>query len=186
MEALSFPKIASATEQSTGQEFTLAPALIAHKFKRRIAIHPAGQTASYHWDDVKWVTLARQLRQRGWQVAFLVKPAERTYWLSLTRGEFEIPVHHSLSDTMGFIYESAILIDNDSGHGHLATTIGCPIVTIDHNRHQSPPWVLENPLVYKVAPRFTLHFYQKRIWRPFLSIGDIYKAVLRLIADNKF
>lgn len=182
MEALSLAKIQSA--QAQGHEFTLAAGLVQRKFKRRIAIHPAGQTAAHHWDDVKWVALARQLRERGWQVAFLVKPAERTYWLSLTRGEFEIPVHHGLNETMGFIYESTLLIDNDSGIGHLSTTVGCPVVTIDHSKRQTPPWILESPLVYKVAPRFSLNFYQKRIWRPFLSVGDIYKTVMRLIADN--
>jgi ADP-heptose:LPS heptosyltransferase len=183
MEVLSFAKIQPAVEQPQGYGFTLATGLVQRKFKRRIVIHPASQSASQHWDDVKWVSLARQLRDRGWQLAFLVKPAERTYWLSLTRGEFEIPVIHNLNETMGFIYESTLLIDNDSGHGPLATTIGCPVVTIDHSKHQTPPWVLGNPLVYKVAPRFTLKLFQKRIWRPFLSVGDIYKTVVRVLAD---
>lgn len=182
MEALSLTQTQSPDTQDL--QFTLAADLVQRKFKRRIAIHPAGQTPAQHWDDVKWVALARQLRERGWQVAFLVKPVERTYWLSLTRGEFEIPLQHHLSETMGFIYESSLFIDNDSGLGHLATSVGCPVVTIDHSKRQAPPWVLSNPLVYKVAPRFTLQFYQKRIWRPFLSVGDLLKTVMRLVADN--
>lgn len=174
----------AAARQSTTIPYTLAPGLVPHKHKRRIAIHPAGQTLAQHWNDVKWVALARQLRHRGWQVAFLVKPAERMYWLSLTRGEFEIPLQHTLDETMSFIYESAFLIDNDSGHDHLATVIGCPVVTIDHSHQKPPPWILDNPLVYKVAPRFSMHFFQKSLWRPFLSVTDILKTAQRLVADN--
>src|SRR5258707_4284992 len=128
MEAISIIGKHAVNKDHIDSAFTLSPGLVVRKFKHRAAIHPAGQTMVEHWNDLKWVALARLLRERGWQVAFIVKPAERTYWLSLTRGEFEIPVHHSLNETMGFIYESSFLIDNDSGHGYLATTIGCPVV----------------------------------------------------------
>jgi ADP-heptose:LPS heptosyltransferase len=39
----------------------------------------------------------------------------------LNRDEFELPLFNNIGDLASFIFESALMVANDSGNGHLAS-----------------------------------------------------------------
>jgi ADP-heptose:LPS heptosyltransferase len=76
------------------------------------------------------MSLARKIRADGYDVVFSCAPNERPYWVEKLNNNFELPEFKSINLFAEYLYESALLIGNDSGAGHLASAMGIPVVTL--------------------------------------------------------
>ena len=105
------------------------PGLSLRGKSRRIVIHPTSSHKRKSWLSSKFIRLAEILEGQGWQPSFIVSQDERLMWQKLVKAEW-LPYFSSLDEVASFIYEAAFFIGNDSGIGHLASSLGIPTLTL--------------------------------------------------------
>lgn len=159
----------------SGNNGIKAPAHLVHqKHKRRVIIHPLSTNEAKNWSAKQYLQLAKQLKKRGFKPVFITSPTERQIWEPLTKQAFELPHFPTIADLAEYIYESAYMIGNDSGIGHLASNLGLPTLSIynsrDHYRWR-PGWT--SGLVIK--PCLISRLFPKTAWRRFVSPREVLK-----------
>ena len=110
------------------------------KYKKRIVIHPTSADVKRNWLPHQYLNLARRMREKGFTAVFAVSPDEHPYWAHVKEERFDLPLFSSLKETANYIYESALLIGNDSGLGHLASNLSIPTLTISGNKKRVLLW----------------------------------------------
>ncbi len=154
------------------------------KHDRRILIHPTSSQHYKNWTPAKFLELARRLAGDGYEVVFTVSPPERPEWLELAEGSFPVPLFRTLGDLAGFTYESGALIGTDSGNGHLASSLGLPVLTIFNKRRKGYQWRPRFGPGKVVCPWFTFRWRGTRRWKPFLPVGRVLSAFHTLIESS--
>jgi heptosyltransferase III len=118
-----------------------APAgLQFRRHARRVVIHPEASTPDKRWLPGRFLELARRLRANGFEVEFVVEARERTRWETLAG---DLPPLRSFASTAllaEWLYESGWFIGNDSGVGHLASSLGLPTLTVFRRRGIAERW----------------------------------------------
>ena len=146
-----------------------------HKYPTRIIIHPTSGNTIRNWPASKYIKLAKLLAAQGWQPLFCLAPAERKTWASNIDHKFLMPNCATISELAGFVYESGYMIGNDSGIGHLASSLGIPTLTIinRHNHfHWRPGWAIGRT----VTPVFKLPKLHKKYWPYLISVTRVLKT----------
>lgn len=160
------------------------PELIVHKHKDRIVIHPTSASVLRNWPPQKFIKLARILRDRGYTPAFIIENHERDGWIKIINHEFPIPNSNSLSEVASCFYESGYFIGNDSGLGHLASSINLPTVSIFLRqglaKHWQPSWAPSEI----VLPPFWLNprLIREKFWKQCTSVKKVLASFNRLVA----
>jgi ADP-heptose:LPS heptosyltransferase len=153
---------------------TPPPSLQRHRYSQRVILHPTSADPRKNWLPSRFHTLARRLQQEGWDPVFVTAPHEAACWGS--------PCFPTLAHTAAFLYESAALIGNDSGPGHLASNLGLPTVILGpsaaHLALWRPGWA---PCV-PIAPSLTWKFV-KRKWQYFISVDKVVQGFMKLTAN---
>jgi len=103
--------------------------------KERFVIHPGAGSPRKRWGLGNFVELAEVIKEAtSGDVVFLIGPAEKDLWPSLTEAAAAklTYVHQvdDLSSVAGLIHESRCFVGNDSGLAHLAGFLGVPTVAI--------------------------------------------------------
>lgn len=146
---------------------------------KRIVVSPdsAGPDKK-EWHPRAFLSLCRQLRRNGYDPRIVVAPRNHARWTELAAGEFEVPVFADIGSLAGFIYESAALIANDSGNGHLASFLGVPVITIYRKRNEHFHWRPAWGPAKVVCPVLRLPWPgEDALWRPFIGIRRILRAL---------
>lgn len=161
----------------------LAPpqGLVKQRHKRRIAIFPTTD-AKKEYSPQRFIKVAEALSRHTCEPHFIVLPGQLEHWKKLAAGW---PVHsfNAIDELASFIYESGIVLSNDSGGGHLASMLGLPTVTLYRKQDDfeyRPGWgqgVVVRPLI-------TPKLLGKRVWMPFLSPSRVTRSCLGLLAAN--
>lgn len=116
---------------------TLREGLVRARYPKRVAIHPSSSKPDKNWTLDKFLVIARQLKQRGYEPYFVLTDRERQNW---PLEKENIACADDLVALAEWMYESGLMIGNDSGIGHLASCLGLPTVTICRNRATSYFW----------------------------------------------
>jgi heptosyltransferase III len=150
-----------------------------HKFSKRVVIHPTSSRPGKNWAKDKYLQLAKQLQQRGFEPVFIVSPKELPEWP-------EAQTFPSLSALATFVAESGSMIGNDSGIGHLASCLGLPTVTICKNERTAnfwrPAWSPGKVcLPYRFVPNLKGWRLRDEQWQKWISVNGVLKSFLRLI-----
>ena len=159
------------------------PHLRFRRYDKRIIVSPdsAGPEGK-NWGQQQFLSLCRQLKSVGYKPVIVVSPANYNEWQLLNRDEFELPLFNNIGDLASFIFESALMVANDSGNGHLASFLGVPVVTIykkpNPKFHWRPDWSA-GKVVY---PKLVIKFFNYRVWRPFVSTRQVFAAISELLA----
>ncbi|MEI6242019.1 MAG: glycosyltransferase family 9 protein [Chlamydiota bacterium] len=125
----------------------VAPSSLSYrKYKKRIAIHPTSRDLSRNWPVQKFYQLKIALETKGYEVVFIVSPKEAQVW--------KAPYFASLHETASFLYESGYFIGNDSGIGHLASSLQIPTLTIFSSRRKEPFWRPDWTIGKTIKPSF--------------------------------
>lgn len=154
----------------------------------RIIIHPTSRVPSKNWSSHKFLDLAKQLKDRGYDPHFCVSPAERHQWENALQLGCSLPHFSNLSELAAFIFESGFHIGNDSLLGHLASNLNIPtlIIADDEKRMRLwrpgwqsgevvlPPQWIPNPRIFR---------WKKNHWQRLISVRKVFKKFNKL---NKF
>ncbi len=161
-------------EKSCGLTPPVSANLSLSKLKNKVLIHPYSPDERKNWPIQKFIKLARLLTKNGYDVAFTASPQERNRLFKEIPDGFEAPLFNSISDLAAYIYESRLLIGNDSGTGHLASALGIPTITIS-NKGRKFLW---RPDISKniVVSSLVIKIGGNRIWKPFVSVKRVLKA----------
>lgn len=135
------------------------------RFEKRIALHATSASEEKNWSKDSFLRLKDKLRQQGWDPVFIAPP-----------------LFPHLSDLAAFLFESAFLIGNDSGPGHLASNLGLPTVIIgpscEHLSFWRPGW---HPGAIVYPPLWTEKMkITRRKWKFFITVNDVIKQFKKL------
>lgn len=148
------------------------------RFANRVAIHPTGSHPEKMWERDKFLALSRALMRRQLSPSFLVSPSEMSGWNDVAREGHEVNALPRLGDVATWIAESSWFIGNDSGLGHLASSLGVPTLTLFMRRGLARSWrpgwgpgavVLPPALVPSAALR-------ERLWKRLLTVRRVMSA----------
>ena len=137
----------------------LTPKKEYRKHPRRIIIHPSSANPRKNWTPVQFFLLAKKLQEFDYYPIFIVPPNESSPWKSFLAGKIPLQSFEDLVDVGDNIYESGAFIGNDSGLGHLASSLHIPTLTIFSKPSLSPLW---DPGfgIYKVLVPYNLPNYK--------------------------
>jgi hypothetical protein len=159
------------------------PHLRFRRFEKRIIVSPdSAGPEEKNWGRQQFLSLCRQIKSIGYQPVIVVSPANYNEWQLLNRDEFELPLFNSIGDLAAFIFESGLMVANDSGNGHLASFLGLPVVTIYKKRNPKFHWRPDWSAAKVVCPRLVIKLFNYRVWRPFVSIRQVLSAISELLA----
>ncbi|OTP66585.1 glycosyltransferase family 9 protein [Caballeronia sordidicola] len=114
--------------------------LVHRRHANRVIIHPEASTGEKRWLRTRFIEVAATLKARGFEVVFIIAPHERERWDDLLHWGIVAPNIHDLDKLAGYVYESGWFIGNDSGIGHLASSLGIPSVIVFRRRNVSEKW----------------------------------------------
>lgn len=157
------------------------------KHKTRIVVSPdSAGPLDKNWGEMQFLSLCRTLKMQGFNPVIVVAPAHHATWQALAKEAFEVPMFESLASLAEYIYESGLLIANDSGNGHLASFLGLPTVTIYKKANSlftwRPAWAGSTNIV--VYPKLVFKILRYRVWRPFVTVNMVMKAVHILLKKH--
>jgi len=160
--------ILAAMQELFGIDGDLGNGLVAPKQfvkqPNRVVLHTGSASAEKNWPESSFFELQERLEADGWETVIL-------------------PFFPNLSQLATFLYESAALIGNDSGPGHLASNLGLPTVIIGPNKEQltfwRPGW-RRGEIVY--PPSWTTQFkLTRKYWKQFISVNHVYKVFNKIV-----
>jgi heptosyltransferase-3 len=165
---------------------TPPPTLRHRQYIRRIAIHPEASTEDKRWLSRRFVKLAHNLRRRGYDVHFVIAPHERERWLELERWGIPAPEFNNPHELACWLYESGWFIGNDSGVGHLASSLSIPTISLFRRRRVSerwrPAWGTVNVVLpWQWVPTARL---KEKFWRQTLTCARVLSAFQRMVRDD--
>ena len=159
--------------------------LIYRRYPYRIIIHPTSSSVRKNWLPKQFIKLAQLLQKQGWQPVFCVSPNEWPEWNARINNTFLLPKFATVANLAEFIYESGYMIGNDSGTGHLASSLGIPTLSIARKFTKSHPHLRYRPgwTVGKVVGPILRLPYDIHYWQYFISVKKILKTFKRLVAE---
>ena len=170
------------TTRSAG--FHIPANLQKHRYPKRIIIHPTSSNPVKNWSMNKFIKLAIRLKKAGFEPSFILAPNERAPWEERLKGVLKIPCFANLADVAAHIYESGVMVGNDSGIGQLTNALGINNIMISMRRKicfWKPAWV-ECTIV---APFSKLKFAGKYHWQKLISVRRVFKTVVKLQSNTK-
>ncbi|MGD2098690.1 MAG: glycosyltransferase family 9 protein [Desulfobacterales bacterium] len=117
----------------------------------KVIIHPGSGSMRKRWPLARFLELADELEERGWQPQFLCGPAESDLDAEIENQNRQVHRFSDLTDLVDWLKTANRYIGNDSGISHLTAFLGIASVIIfgpaDPERWQPP-----GPRVQVVRP----------------------------------
>ncbi|MBU6383460.1 MAG: hypothetical protein KGR16_04010 [Verrucomicrobia bacterium] len=175
-KVLHLPKIT----KSNG--FIIPTGLVHKKNPKRAVIHPTSAAPTRNWPKEKFLALASFLKKRGFEPVFI--PGTQEGW---DKVGFEVALFPNLDQLARFLYESAFLIGNDSGLGHLASALGVPTLTICRRKTWANMWAPSFHKGIVITPSSWIPNIRglrlrDRHWKKFISVKKVQKGFDKLVA----
>jgi len=148
---------------------------------RRVLIHPFSSNPIKNWHLKGFIAVADQLKRQGWQPLFTFSPDEEAQLVPLLKGRHEWLLTPSLAELAEGYRSACALIGNDSGNGHLASSLGLPVLTIMNvmkNNYRWRPCWSPNRLIAGLIPFKAAN----HLWHYSLSAGKVVRAFEQLMA----
>jgi hypothetical protein len=145
------------------------------RFANRVVIHPTGSHPEKMWSREKFLMLASKLRDTCLHPSFLVAPGEFAAWRQIAQQGYVVHALSHLEDVATWIAESAWFIGNDSGLGHLASSIGVPTLTLFMRRGLAQTWRPAWGPGDIVLPPNIVPFggLKERLWKRLLGVSRV-------------
>ncbi|MGX7003164.1 glycosyltransferase family 9 protein [Caballeronia sp. KNU42] len=167
-----------------GNGITPLPGLTHRQRSLRVAIHPMASTTDKCWLASRFIGLAIKLRDSGFDPQFVVAPEERAHWTHIEQFGLTLADLGPLDQVAAWLYESGWFIGNDSGVGHLASSLQIPTLSLFMRRGTArtwrPGWGVGQVLIGSAyLPTGRL---KERYWKYMLSVNKVSQAFDRLRA----
>ncbi|MCL2022373.1 MAG: hypothetical protein FWG81_09990 [Betaproteobacteria bacterium] len=169
-------------EHVSKQPPIVAPQGLRHRLNRqRIVVSPdSAGPEKKNWRTASFLDLCHRLKELGYVPAIVVAPENHAAWEKMAAGAFPTPRFDDIGQLAAYLYESSVVVANDSGNGHLASFLGIPVVTIYRKRnprfHWRPDW---GPGIV-VCPSFSMSWLSASMWKYFVRPAKVIAAVERL------
>lgn len=158
------------------------PGRVFRRHARRVAIHPEASSADKRWLPARFIALARRLERAGFEPVFVMHERERARW---PQTGVPMPALRSFDTTTAladWLYECGWFIGNDSGVGHLASSLGVPTLSVFRRKrvaHRWRPGFAPGAIVYPPwwLPTAAL---KERWWRESISVARLFAAFCML------
>lgn len=154
--------------------------LVHRSHKKRVAVFPTSPIAKKEYPRSRFLRLTAALYAKGWEPMMVVTPNELISWKQLNLN-VNVVAFDDIESLASFIYETDLVISNDSGGGHLASLLEIPTVIITQHRKPflwRPGW----NEVTLIGPSMKLNLFKRKIWAPFVSQRKILLTVSHLLA----
>ncbi|MFI0477557.1 MAG: glycosyltransferase family 9 protein [Candidatus Rhabdochlamydia sp.] len=158
-----------------------------NRYPKRVLIHPTSTSPLRTWNAQKFIKVAQNLTQKGYEVTFCVSPSEHPEWVLLTKDRFPLPLFPTLNELAGFIYESTFLIGNESGTVHLASNLEIPTLVVASCQKQMtlwrPGWFTTKIITpYRFIPNFKGLRLRQQKWQAYISPKQVIRAFTKFIS----
>lgn len=157
----------------------------------RIAIHPSSQDKKRNWSLAKFISLANALKNLGYDPIFTLSEKEKELYPSLFSSGHTVKIFEDLPSLAIFYATCSYFIGNDSGPGHLASSLKIPTLTISGNLKHVRKWrpgFYDNAIITPSLPlpNFKgLHFsLRDDHWQKFVSASKVLRVFHNLIEDR--
>ncbi|MDR2881898.1 MAG: hypothetical protein LBV29_08390 [Azoarcus sp.] len=155
--------------------------LLHRRYRKRIVVSPdSAGPEKKNWRPTSFLDLCHRLKALGYVPEIVVAPKNHASWVRRTNGAFDVPRFDDIGELAAYLYESCVVVANDSGNGHLASFLGIPVVTIYRKRnplfHWRPDW--EPGIV--VCPPFSLPWLKESLWKYLVRPAQVIDAIKRL------
>jgi hypothetical protein len=152
---------------------------------KRVIIHPSSAKKGKNWPINKYLDLAIKLKTIGYDPVFVVGPNEEEFYKVVLENNFKLVNFKNLKDLTYFIYESALMIGNDSGIGHLASMLGIRTISIFRNYRSAKLWRpgwSDGRVIYPSRLIFNFSGFRLRDkkWKHFVSIKKVFKNFISI------
>jgi hypothetical protein len=162
----------------------IPPADLQHRRNsRRVCIHPTSAEISKNWLPEKFLALGARLQAKKFEVVFIMSAAELGEWKSVVGTKFPLQGFKTVDECAAFLYESGYFIGNDSGGGHLASSLDIPTLSIHGRRGKASMWRPDWGQVEVVTPRINVPggSLRQHLWKYFLSVTAVERGFNRLL-----
>lgn len=167
---------------SANVELSPPEGLIFRKNKRRIILSPdSAWPEKKDWSPERFLKLCALLAKTGYEPVIVVAPDNHPSWQAKPNNHFSTLTFQNIGKLAEYIYESAAVIANDSGNGHLASFLGIPVVTIYRKRNPFFHWRPDWSDTRVICPRIVLPGSEGPIWRPFIGVRRVKRVLEKLL-----
>lgn len=172
-------------DSTHGNGMVVPAGLQKNRYPMRVALHPTSTGALRCWAPEHFRELARRLVRTGFEPAFIVSPDEHPDWEWVTQQNALLPENAGLDGVARYIHESGWFIGNESGIGHLASSVGIPVLTLTGRMKRTcawrPAWSLSRIVSPWYIPGGRL---RDRYWRILLRPAHVMRAFRQLRAAH--
>ncbi len=165
------------------------PSTLKHRCnKTQVLIHPTSRVPSKNWKASGFIQVAKKLAAQGLKPLFCVSPEEQKAWGFVQQWDLPLIIAPTLAHLAAIIYESGIVIGNDSLAGHLASNLHIPSVIIANDskrmRLWRPGW-LQGQLVLPpfYLPNWKFLRLKENHWQHFITPSKVLK-IFDLLLQN--
>jgi heptosyltransferase III len=152
----------------------------------RVVIHPMSSREGKNWPKSKYVSLAKELKEKGFRPVFILTSAEKKQWEGY---DIDAPDFANINEMAAFVSESGYMIGNDSGIGHLSSCFGLPTLILmrsqmaaDFWRPSWSPGIVVTPFSW--IPNIKGLRLRDRHWKRWISVERVLSSFSRLIKET--
>ncbi|MFA6501356.1 MAG: glycosyltransferase family 9 protein [Parachlamydiales bacterium] len=154
------------------------------KHQKRIIIHPMSKDIQRNWPKDKYAKLCLKLKKLGYEPSLILTDSEKKYFEDL---EFEKPKFNNLNEMAAYIYESAFMIGNDSGIGHLASNLKIPTITLFATKRKAIFWKPNFFIGKTIAPFPLINIkglrLREKYWKATISVRNVLNKFKKLVVE---
>lgn len=161
------------------------PSSQAPRDPKQVVLHPTSSRPGKNWPQEKFLKLAEELKKQGYKPAFALTSEERKQW---PLEKIDAPLFSNFSQLASLVDQSSYMIGNDSGVGHLASSLGLPTVTICRNQLTANFWQPGfSKAVVVVPPKWLPNIKGLRLrdkqWKRWISVDKVIRHFQVLLKE---
>ena len=150
-------------------------------YSNRIVIHPTSAKPNRNWDKEKFIRLALSLKDQGYEITFIPGTNDLANWKEMEQEKIKVVDFSNVESLAEYLYESGYFIGNDSGPGHLASSLHLPTVTICRRKALADLWAPSFYKNYPVVPSSLIPNIRglrlrDKYWQKFISVSKVLRA----------
>lgn len=163
--------------------------LISRKYERRIILHPTSAKEGRSWPRKKFLKLYLMLKKEGLDPCFVMSSMEEKLWRKEASDFFKIKGFENYDCLASYVFESGYFIGNDSGVGHLASSLNLPVLCISRSKRTIDLWRpgwgrVEVIYPYNFIPNIGGFRLRDKKWKYFISVKRVFRKFIKKLFSS--
>ncbi len=148
-----------------------------------VILHPTSKNPKKNWPINNWLRLYKLIQQEGFNPKIVVSESEY-FLLKDQLAKFDTFIPETLKDLANFMKDAFLFIGNESGLGHLASSLKIPTITIASNPQVAKIW---RPCFYQnrlITLKYNIpRLLRDLIWHRMITIDHVKEVFLHEIRE---